>query len=70
MKKYKSYGTLSKTTHFLSVFCGVGVVQQYTEAQEGVVKEELQQYKEQEVYRSKQSVKHAASTKLKSANCH
>ena len=31
--KYKSYGTLSKTTHFLSVFCEVGVVQQCTEAQ-------------------------------------
>ena len=36
MEKYKSYGTLSETTHFLSVFCGAGVVQQCTEAQAGV----------------------------------
>ena len=41
MEKYKSYGTLSKTTNFSSVFCGVGVFQQCTEAQAGVVKEEL-----------------------------
>ena len=33
MGKYKSYGTLSKTTHFLSVFCEAGVVQLCTEAQ-------------------------------------
>ena len=32
-EKYKSYGTLSKTTHFHNVFCEVGVVQQCTEAQ-------------------------------------
>ena len=37
MEKYKSYGTLSKTTHFLSVFCEAGVVQQCTEA--GVVQQ-------------------------------
>ena len=37
MEKYKSYGTLGKTTHFLSVFCEVGVVQQCTVAQAGVV---------------------------------
>ena len=27
VEKHKSYGTLSKTTHFLSVFCEAGVVQ-------------------------------------------
>ena len=37
MEKYKSFGTLSETTHFLSVFCEAGVVQQCTEAQTGVV---------------------------------
>ena len=41
MEKYKSYGALSKTTHFLSVFCGTGVVQQRTEAQAGVVQDGL-----------------------------
>ena len=41
VEKYKSYGTLSKTTHFLSEFCEVGVVQQCTEAQAGVVQDEL-----------------------------
>ena len=33
MKKYKSHVAVSKTTHFLSVFCEAGVVQQCTEAQ-------------------------------------
>ena len=37
--KYKSYGTLSKTTRFLSVFCEADVVQQCTEAQAGVVQD-------------------------------
>ena len=37
VEKYESYGTSSKTTHFLSVFCEVDVVQQCTEAQAGVV---------------------------------
>ena len=41
MEKYKSYGTLSKTTHFLSVFCEAGVAQQCTEAQASVVQDEL-----------------------------
>ena len=41
MEKYKSYGTLSKTTHFLSLFCEAGVVQQSTEAQAGLVKDGL-----------------------------
>ena len=41
MEKYKSYGTLSKTTHFLGVFCEAGVVQQSTEAQAGMVQDEL-----------------------------
>ena len=39
VEKYKNYGTLSKTTHFLSVFCEAGVVQQCTEAQAGVVQD-------------------------------
>ena len=39
MEKYKSYGTLSKTTHFLSVFFEADVVQQCTEAQIGVVQQ-------------------------------
>ena len=38
---YKSYGTLSKTTHFLTEFCEAGVVQQCTEAQAGVVQDGL-----------------------------
>ena len=37
MEKYKSSGTLNKITHFHSVFCEVGVVQQCTLAQAGVV---------------------------------
>ena len=37
VEKYKCYGALSKTTHFLSVTCEAGVVQQCTEAQAGVV---------------------------------
>ena len=41
VEKYKNYGTLSKTTHFLSVFCEAGVVQQCTEAQAGVVQNGL-----------------------------
>ena len=41
MEKYKNYGTLGKTTHFLSVFCEAGVVQQCTEAQAGVVQDGL-----------------------------
>ena len=41
VEKYKSYGTLSKTTHFLSVFCEAGVAQQCTEAQASVVQDEL-----------------------------
>ena len=36
-EKYKSYGILSKTTHFLSVFCEECVVQQCTEPHAGVV---------------------------------
>ena len=40
-EKYKSYGILSKTTHFLSMFSEVGVVQQCTEAQAGAVQEGL-----------------------------
>ena len=42
VEKYKSYGTLSKTTHFLSVFCEAGVVQQCTEAEAGMVQEALE----------------------------
>ena len=45
MEKYKSYGTLSKTTHFLSVFCEVDVVQQCTEAQAGMVLDGLNKAK-------------------------
>ena len=41
MVKYKSYGTLNKTTYFLSVFCEVAVVQQRTEAQAAVVQDVL-----------------------------
>ena len=41
VQKYTSYGALSKTIHFLSVFCEAGVVQQSTEAQAGVVQDEL-----------------------------
>ena len=41
MEKYKSYGTLSKTTQFPSVFCEAGVVQQYTEAQASVVQAKM-----------------------------
>ena len=41
MEKDQSYETLSKTTHFPSVFCEVGVVQWCTEAQEGIVQDEL-----------------------------
>ena len=41
MGKYKSYGTLSKTTHFLSVFCEADVVQQCAESQAGVVQDGL-----------------------------
>ena len=41
MEKYKKYGILSKTTHFLSVFCEAGVVQQRTEAQAGMVQDGL-----------------------------
>ena len=39
--KYKSDGTLSKTNHFHHVFCETGVVQQYTEAQAGMVQDGL-----------------------------
>ena len=41
VEKYKSYGTLSKTTQFLRVFCETGVVQQCPEAQAGVVQDGL-----------------------------
>ena len=41
MDKYKSYGTLSKTIHFLSVFCEVDVVQQCTVVQAGMVQDGL-----------------------------
>ena len=44
MEKYKSYGPLSETTHFPSVFCEVGVVQQCTEAQAGVVQDVLRSF--------------------------
>ena len=40
-KKYKSFGTLSKTTHFPSVVCEADVVQQCTEAQAGMVRNGL-----------------------------
>ena len=43
MEKYKSYGTFSKTTHFLTVFCEAGVVQQCAEAQAGIVQDGLRQ---------------------------
>ena len=33
VEEYKSQGALSKTTHFLSMFCEAGVVQQCTEEQ-------------------------------------
>ena len=39
VKKYKSYGILSETTHFLSVFCEAGVVQQCTETQASLVQD-------------------------------
>ena len=39
--KYKSYGTLSKTTHFLSVSCQAGVAQQCTEAPASMVQDGL-----------------------------
>ena len=45
VEKYKSYGTLSKTTHFLSVFCEASVVQQCTEAQAGLVHDGLKTLK-------------------------
>ena len=41
MKRYTSYGRLSKTTNFLSVSCEAGVIQQRTEAQAGVVQDGL-----------------------------
>ena len=41
VEKYKSYVTLSMTTHFLSAFCEASVVQQCTEAQAGMVQEGL-----------------------------
>ena len=41
VEKHKSHGTLSKTAHFLSVFCEVSVVQQCTEAQAGVVQDRV-----------------------------
>ena len=44
VEKYRScgsYGTLSKGTHFLCVFCEVGVVQQRTETQAGMVQDGL-----------------------------
>ena len=41
--KYKSYGTLSKTTHFLSVFCKADAVQQCTEAKAGMVQDGLKE---------------------------
>ena len=41
VEKYKSYGTLSKSIHFLSVFCEADVVQQCTEAQTGLVQDGL-----------------------------
>ena len=41
MEKYKSFGTLSETTHFLSLFCEADVVQQNTEAQAGPVQDGL-----------------------------
>ena len=41
VEKYKSCETLSKTLHFLCVFCEAGVVQQCTKAQLGVVQEGL-----------------------------
>ena len=41
VEKYRTYVTLSKTTHFLSVFCEAGMVQQYMEAQTGVVQDGL-----------------------------
>ena len=42
MEKYESSGTLSTTTHFLSVFCEVNVVQRCTEEQAGLVQDRLQ----------------------------
>ena len=45
VEKYKSYGTLSKTTHFLSVFCEASVVQQCTETQAGLVLDGLKTLK-------------------------
>ena len=39
MEKHKSYGTFSKMTHFLSMFCEAGVVQHCTEVQTGVVQQ-------------------------------
>ena len=41
VEKYKSYGTLSKTTHFLSMVCEAGVVQQCTDTQAGIVQDGL-----------------------------
>ena len=41
VEKYRRYGTLSKTTHFLSVFREVDVAQQGTEVQAGVVQDGL-----------------------------
>ena len=41
MEIYKSDGKLSKTTHFLSVSCEADAVQRCTEAQAGVIQDEL-----------------------------
>ena len=41
VEKYKNYGILSKTTHFLSVFYGADTVQRCTESQRVVVRDGL-----------------------------
>ena len=41
-EKYISYTTSNKTTHFRSVLCEAGVVQQCTEEQAGLVQDRLQ----------------------------
>ena len=41
VERHKSYGTLSKTTHFFSVLCEAGVAQQCTEAQVGMAQDGL-----------------------------
>ena len=41
LQRNKCYVILSKTTHFLSVFCEVGVVKQCTKAQAGVAQDRL-----------------------------